>query len=104
MRRAPSSYKGVIKGTKFLKQQGKAEEDKFHKGRLRRGSEEHPQTAPQLVMEVNCFPNGCQITFFFSFLNMIETDAILLDAKDHRCLNDQGVYFSKKQQTGTCIM
>lgn len=27
------------------------------------------------------------------FLNMIETDALLMDAKDHRCLNDQGVYF-----------
>lgn len=35
---------------------------------------------------------------------MIETDALLMDAKDHRCLNDQGVYFFKKQQTGTCIM
>lgn len=61
--RTHSSYKGIIKGTKFLKQQGKAEE--FLKGRLRQGSGECPQTAPQLVMEVNCFSNGYQIIYFF---------------------------------------
>jgi len=46
------------------------------------------QTAPGLAMEVIFFPNGLPKS---PFSNVTETGAVLMDVKDFRCLNEQGV-------------
>lgn len=41
VRKVHSTYRGFLKSEKFLKQQGNAEGDRFHKGRLKEGSGEY---------------------------------------------------------------
>lgn len=49
-------------------------------------------------MQVNCFPSGLSKSLFS---NMIETGAILMDVKDCRSLNEQGVYLRKTKNKKT---